>query len=139
MKHKSFPIYLLLVSISAVLSLDGCSKATVQADGLGVPPPTKLLTVSDSSLFTVEHPDQFPLAEATQHATTSELVVTGTVTPDVSSQVPVPSLATGRIVEIDARLGDEVKKASFCLRSGAQTSRARMPTTGRPSRTNSLQ
>jgi cobalt-zinc-cadmium efflux system membrane fusion protein len=32
------------------------------------------------------------------------------VNPDVSRQVPVPSLATGRVVEIGARLGDEVKK-----------------------------
>src|SRR5208283_3323742 len=35
---------------------------------------------------------------------------------DVSRQVPVPSLATGRIVEIDARLGDEVKKGQLLFK-----------------------
>jgi cobalt-zinc-cadmium efflux system membrane fusion protein len=34
----------------------------------------------------------------------------------VSRQVPVPSLATGRIVEIDARLGDEVKKGQLLFK-----------------------
>ena len=36
--------------------------------------------------------------------------------PDVSRQIPVPSLATGRIVEIDARLGDEVKKGQLLFK-----------------------
>jgi cobalt-zinc-cadmium efflux system membrane fusion protein len=44
------------------------------------------------------------------------LVVTGTVTPDVSKQVPVPSLTTGRIVEIDARLGDQVTKGQLLFK-----------------------
>jgi cobalt-zinc-cadmium efflux system membrane fusion protein len=41
------------------------------------------------------------------------------VSPDVSRQVPVPSLASGRVVEIDARLGDEVKQGQplFKVRS----------------------
>ena len=38
------------------------------------------------------------------------------VSPDVSRQVPVPSLATGRVVEIDARLGDEVKKGQLLFK-----------------------
>src|SRR5262249_23933909 len=49
----------------------------------------------------------------------SELSVTGIVSPDVSRQVPVPSLASGRVVEIDARLGDTVKQGQvlFKIRS----------------------
>ena len=42
--------------------------------------------------------------------------VTGTVNPDVSRTVPVVSLATGRVVEIRARLGDTVKKGQLLLR-----------------------
>jgi cobalt-zinc-cadmium efflux system membrane fusion protein len=38
------------------------------------------------------------------------------VTPDVSKQVPVPSLATGRITEIDARLGDQVTKGQLLFK-----------------------
>jgi membrane fusion protein, heavy metal efflux system len=64
----------------------------------------------------VDHPDQFPLATAGEHVAAPELNVTGVVNPDVSRQVPVPSLATGRIVEIDARLGDEVKKGQLLFK-----------------------
>jgi cobalt-zinc-cadmium efflux system membrane fusion protein len=119
MKHQSFVLVLLLISIAAVLSLSGCGKANVQADesaAVGTPPPAAVVTVADGSLFTVDHPEQFPLAAATSHPTTSELVVTGTVTPDVSRQVPVPSLASGRIVEIDARLGDAVQKGKLLFK-----------------------
>jgi cobalt-zinc-cadmium efflux system membrane fusion protein len=82
----------------------------------GDPPPANVVPVADASLFTVDRPDQFPLAAATARSTTSELIVTGTVAPDVSRQVPVPSLATGRIVEVDARLGDQVAKGRLLFK-----------------------
>jgi cobalt-zinc-cadmium efflux system membrane fusion protein len=57
------------------------------------------------------------LAETSPAAiVTSALDVTGVVSPDVSLQAPVPSLATGRIVEIDARLGDTVKKGQLLFK-----------------------
>ncbi|MGO9256600.1 MAG: efflux RND transporter periplasmic adaptor subunit [Bryobacteraceae bacterium] len=70
----------------------------------------------DASNFKVDHPEQFPLAMAGEHVASPELDVTGVVSPDVSRQVPVPSLASGRIVEIDARLGDEVKKGQLLFK-----------------------
>ena len=42
-------------------------------------------------------------------------MVTGAVTPDVSRNVPVVSLASGRVVAIHARLGDTVKKGQLLL------------------------
>src|SRR6202021_903283 len=89
----------------------------VHADpGAGAPPTANVVPFPDVALFTVEHPEQFPLATATEHATTSELVVTGTVTPDISRTVPVISLATGRVIDIQARLGDTVRKGQVLLR-----------------------
>jgi cobalt-zinc-cadmium efflux system membrane fusion protein len=44
------------------------------------------------------------------------LSATGTVSPDISRTVPVISLATGRVVEVRARLGDTVKKGQLLLR-----------------------
>jgi len=44
------------------------------------------------------------------------LNVTGVVQPDIARAVPVISLAAGRVVEIKARLGDEVKKGQLLLR-----------------------
>jgi cobalt-zinc-cadmium efflux system membrane fusion protein len=70
----------------------------------------------DANNFKVDHPERFPLATAGEHIAAPELNVTGVVNPDVSKQVPVPSLATGRIVEIDARLGDEVKKGQLLFK-----------------------
>ena len=68
---------------------------------------------ADPALFTVEHPEQLPLAAGVERPANSELVVTGTVTPDIARNVPVVSLASGRIVAIHARLGDTVKKGQL--------------------------
>ena len=70
----------------------------------------------DANNFKVDHPEQFPLATAGEYMAAPELNVTGVVSPDVSRQVPVPSLASGRVVEIDARLGDEVKKGQLLFK-----------------------
>ena len=66
--------------------------------------------------MTVDHPEQYPLATAIERASASELVVTGTVSPDISRNVPVISLASGRVVAIYARLGDTVQKGQLLLR-----------------------
>src|ERR1017187_1253495 len=99
MKHKDLGMILVLVSIPLVLTVTGCSKVHAD-DAAGLPPAPNVVPFGDAALFTVDHPEQFPLASATEHPTASELVVTGTVMPDISKQVPVPSLATGRIMEI---------------------------------------
>ena len=82
----------------------------------GAPPPLKLEKVEDRNLFSVEKPEQFPLVTAVEHVTTAELRVTGTVNPDIARSVPVISIATGRVVEIKARLGDTVTKGQLLLR-----------------------
>src|SRR5208282_5721690 len=93
----------------------GCndSKPNFQAEA---PPPLKVQKVGDRNLFKVDHPEQFELTEAVPHVATSELRATGTVNPDISRTVPVISIATGRIVETGARLGDTVKKGQVLLR-----------------------
>jgi cobalt-zinc-cadmium efflux system membrane fusion protein len=116
MKHKAPAIVLVLVSIAVALGVSACGNAHAADPSAGLPPEPKVVPFPDAELFTVDHPEQFPLAAATEHPTTSELVVTGTVTPDVSKQVPVPSLATGRIMEIDARLGDRVTKGQLLFK-----------------------
>jgi cobalt-zinc-cadmium efflux system membrane fusion protein len=69
----------------------------------------------DVTLFKVDHPEQFPLVTAVSHEAASELVVTGTVSPDISRNVPVVSLVSGRIVAIHARLGDTVQKGQLLM------------------------
>jgi membrane fusion protein, heavy metal efflux system len=104
----------LLTTVPSVLILNGCGN--VQANPtIEAPPPAKVIKDVDLTLFAVEHPKQFPFATATEHPTTSELVVTGTVSPDVSRSVPVVSLASGRVTAIHARLGDTVKAGQLLL------------------------
>jgi membrane fusion protein, heavy metal efflux system len=100
---------------SVVLLAAGCggSKADPKAEA---PPPATVEHEQDVNVFHVEHPEQFPLATAVEHVSTSQLVATGTVSPDISRTVPVISLAAGRVVEIHARLGDTVKKGQLLLR-----------------------
>ena len=101
------------------LFVTGCErKVTAQQDLIAgtAPVPTKVEPDMDSNNFKVDHPEQFPLATAGEHLAAPELNVTGVVGPDVSRQVPVPSLATGRVVEINARLGDKVKKGQLLFK-----------------------
>jgi cobalt-zinc-cadmium efflux system membrane fusion protein len=79
------------------------------------PPPAKVVPDVGISLFAVDHPEQFPLATAAEHTSSSELVVTGAVMPDVSRAVPVVSLVSGRITGIHARLGDTVEQGQLLL------------------------
>jgi cobalt-zinc-cadmium efflux system membrane fusion protein len=70
----------------------------------------------DGGAFKVEHPEQFALATAGVHEAAPELNVTGTVSPDVSRNIPVISIASGRVVEVRARLGDTVTKGQVLMR-----------------------
>src|ERR1700722_12916625 len=119
MINTALKIALLLALIASALSLAGCSKVHAQTDGdlalAGAPPKPNVVPFPDAALFAVERPEQFPLAAATEHATTSELVVTGTVTPDVSRNVPVVSLASGRVMAVHTRLGDTVQKGQLLM------------------------
>ena len=115
MKVQSPIIVLLVVSLPFLLILGACSKAQGNAETEGAPPPMTVVKDVDVTLFKVDHPEQFPFAAATAHEATSELVVTGTVNPDVSRNVPVISLVSGRIVAIHARLGDTVQKGQLLM------------------------
>jgi membrane fusion protein, heavy metal efflux system len=86
------------------------------ASGGGAPPPAKVEEETDVGVLQVEHPEQFPVVKATESLQAASLTVTGVVSPDVSRTVPVISLASGRVVEIRARLGDAVQKGQVLLR-----------------------
>ena len=70
----------------------------------------------EASNFKVDHPELFPLVDATAYKAVPALNVTGVVQPDIDRAVPVVSLAAGRVLEIKARLGDTVKKGQLLLR-----------------------
>jgi membrane fusion protein, heavy metal efflux system len=100
-----------------VMFASGCTKTEAKgpSDDTG-PKPAQVIPDADPNNFKVDHPENFPLVTASEHAAAPALDVTGTVSPDVSRQLPVPSLASGKVVEIDARLGDEVKKGQLLFK-----------------------
>jgi len=104
-----------VLTFALVLIFTGCgqSKGDPKAEA---PPAAKIESEQDLNVFQVDHPDQFPLATTVPRESTSQLAVTGTVAPDITRSVPVISIATGRVVELDAQLGDTVKKGQLLLR-----------------------
>jgi cobalt-zinc-cadmium efflux system membrane fusion protein len=115
MKEQSLNLTLILLSITLPLIFGGCGPAHGKDQAAEAPPAGRVVKDLDATLFKVDHPEQFPFVEAAQHSSTSELVVTGTIAPDVSRAVPVISLASGRVESIHARLGDTVKKGQLLL------------------------
>src|SRR5664279_5999365 len=114
MKSNGLKIGLLLAFVPSLLLLDGCGGARADTRAAEEPPSAKVVPGFDVSVFSVQHPEQFPVATATAQATAPELVVTGTVNPDIARNVPVISLASGRVVSIHARLVDTIQKG-HCL------------------------
>jgi cobalt-zinc-cadmium efflux system membrane fusion protein len=129
MKGRSFALKrglaAALLAMGPVLFLGGCGKK-VEQEALAntAPPPAVVEPDVDADNVRVDHPEQFPLVPAVAHFAAEEMHVTGVVAADPSRQVTVPALASGRIAEIDARLGDEVKKGQllFKIRSTDITS-----------------
>jgi cobalt-zinc-cadmium efflux system membrane fusion protein len=114
MKSNVLKIGLLIALVPSLLLLDGCGGARADTRE-EAPPSAKIVPGFDVSVFSVQHPEQFPVATATAQATAPELVVTGTVNPDIARNVPVISLASGRVAAIHARLGDTVTKGQLLL------------------------
>jgi multidrug efflux pump subunit AcrA (membrane-fusion protein) len=114
-------VYLALcLALASFLSfLAGCNegKADPKAEA---PPKATVEPDLDANNFKVDHPEQFPLATASEYKSAPALNVTGVVQPDIARAVPVISIAAGRVVEVKARLGDVVKKGQLLDESSEQ-------------------
>ncbi len=94
--------------------LGGCEKA--KSDPAAEAPPAATVEhQNDLNLVKVDKPERFPLVEATAHEATSTLNVTGSVNPDVSREIPIVSIASGRVVALHVRLGDYVHKGQLVM------------------------
>ena len=99
----------------AGLILSGCKG---KEQGGSAPPPAQVIQVSDMNLITIDSKDvsKFPLVSAGQVESAAELTATATVFPDIAREVPVISMSSGRVVDIKARLDDNVKKGQLLLK-----------------------
>jgi membrane fusion protein, heavy metal efflux system len=102
------------IAACALLAGTGCNEHA----GGGAPPTPQVIQVADMNLLTIDPKDvaKFPLVTAGKVDVATEVNATGSVNPDVSREVPVISLANGRVVDIKARLGDDVKKGQLLFR-----------------------
>jgi cobalt-zinc-cadmium efflux system membrane fusion protein len=108
-----------------LLSCGSKEKADPAAEA---PPATNVVEQPDLNLIKVGKPARFVLVPAEQHEEKPEIHVTGVVNPNIEKSVPVISLASGRVVGIYAKLGDDVQKGQLLLKitsndiaSGLQT------------------
>ena len=112
MRHPGMKTMAVVFVLASLLTGCGETKGDPKAEA---PPQTKVEHEEDVNLVQVDHPEQFPLAPVTEYVSTSKLTATGSVNPGIARSVPVISIATGRVVEIKARLGDTVTKGQVLL------------------------
>ena len=93
MTFTKFRLPALLLAASIVFT--ACGKNRDDDPASKAPPAAQVESEQDGSLIQVDHPEQFPVTPAVEHSAASELVVTGSVSPDIERTVPVISVASG--------------------------------------------
>lgn len=98
----------------ACLSLAACGKKFDPASGAA--PAPKVVEVGNEDMVTIEHPDEFPLLTAGRIEAPHRLSVTGSVFPDINREIPVISLASGRVVDVRVTLDQDVTKGQLLMK-----------------------
>ncbi len=111
MKH---PVLKVARCLALCWLLAGCSKKF--NPGSGAPPPVQVIESGNADVVTVDHPQEFPLVAAGEIRVPNRLNVTGSVFPDINREIPVVSLASGRVVDIRATLDENVRKGQLLLK-----------------------
>jgi membrane fusion protein, heavy metal efflux system len=116
MRLTSFSIP--IAGLVAGLFLAGCESKFDPSQGAA--PPAQVVENSNAGAVTVEKPERFSVVAAEKMEAPDKLNVTGSVFPDVAREVPVISLANGRVVDIKTRLDDNVTKGQLLFRVQSQ-------------------
>jgi membrane fusion protein, heavy metal efflux system len=99
-----------------MFGLAGCKHDEPNKEAREAPPASpQVVEGGSNNQVHVEGADRFQLANAVVMQTTSKLDVTGSVSPDVSRELPVLSLANGRVVALHVGLGDTVHKGQLVM------------------------
>lgn len=109
MKHT-----VVLAAVVGFGMLSGCG-GQKQNPAAEAPPAAQVVNGGGVSVITVDRPNRFPIVAATNYQSTSTLNVTGTVNPDISRQIPVISIASGRVVAIHTMIGAFVQKGQLLM------------------------
>ncbi len=112
MMNRSF--IAIACGLIACLLLAGCQKKFDPASG--APPHPQVINVGNGNVITVAHPEYYPLAVAGEIRAPHRLSVTGSVFPDINREIPVISLASGRVVANYVTLDQDVKKGELMMK-----------------------
>lgn len=96
------------------IALAGCKREFNPANG--EVSQAQVIAAGNGDTISVPQPWQYALVTANSIDVPDKLSVTGSVFPDIDREVPVISLASGKVVDIRARLDDNVKKGQLLLR-----------------------
>jgi cobalt-zinc-cadmium efflux system membrane fusion protein len=103
----------LCTSAILLLCLSGCKHGETTPDVQN--PQPQVVETGGSDMVHVERSERFPLTQAVPKQIVSTLNVTGSVNPDVSREIPVLSLANGRVIALHVGLGDFVHKGQLVM------------------------
>ncbi len=108
------PCLIACLTLFVCLATSGCkSDKANPADE--APASTPVVETGGSSSVVVKDPARFSLVQSSTQSLTGTLEVTGSVNPDVSREIPVLSLANGRVVALHVGLGDFVHKGQLVM------------------------
>ena len=105
-EYRRFALFML--SFTLCVALAACSREIPAA--ASKPPLTR-----DPDVFDADHPELFKTAKAEIRPLPTMVTANGVVTPDVNRTIHVTSLGAGRVVDLKAKLGDNVKKGQTLL------------------------
>jgi cobalt-zinc-cadmium efflux system membrane fusion protein len=97
-------------------AMTGCGSGHSAAAAQSAPPPAQVVEEPDLNIVKVDRPERFSLVAAGQREALAELHATGVVNADIEKSAPVISLASGRVVGIYAKLGDDVRRGQLLLK-----------------------
>ncbi len=117
MQKSRLRIACMLMGLSLVFGVAGCrSKETPGREAAEAPPAApQVVAVGQASQVHVDTPAQFPLVAVAQRSAFNTLNVTGQVQPDPSRELPVLSIANGRVTALHVGLGDMVRKGQLVM------------------------
>jgi cobalt-zinc-cadmium efflux system membrane fusion protein len=77
--------------------------------------PTKAEVTLEPGVFNVDHPEAFKLSKVETQQLPTVLTANGSVNPDANRTIHVTSQGAGRVIELNVKLGDSVKKGQLLL------------------------
>ncbi|HEV3278578.1 MAG TPA: efflux RND transporter periplasmic adaptor subunit [Terriglobia bacterium] len=99
-----------LLAVAAAGLLAGCNQHG--AMDASEPKPDAAAT---PGVFSVADPQQFPLVSPVVRQEPEVLLLNGVVAPDITRTIHINALAGGRVLEVRAKLGDDVQKGQLLL------------------------